>query len=252
MSKAPSRGAHYFVRNLKGSSRSSPVVHHHQVGVAASAVGSSRAFGNGARLVFQEQATVLPSPNGTVLEWTPPPSIGPTSAENSYHHHPGRGHRANYRHSGPSTGTATVLPSFWIQPAASSSSTNALLFGTSSVSPAGPSTHASLPASLAAPQPSSYSATSLPRSHRLSDPSVRIPSNKASTSGSQLTLHHGAFGIPKRPKVSAKGKEKQIDPADPLYRQLHDLQEQILSVQVGEVRFPPPAFHVTTTGESDH
>lgn len=235
MSKDLSRGAQYFVRSLKGS-KSGSSVHHHP----ASALGGVRAFGTGARLAFQEQTNAsLQHGNGTVLEWAPPVAGGSgsdgssSSSRNSY---TGRGHRANYRHSGPSSGTANVLPSFWIQPPASSSSAaNALLFGTSSVSAAGPSTNASLPSSLAAPQPSSPPSTTLPRSHRLADAGLQIPPTKASASGSQLTLHHGAFGIPKRPKASAKGKEKQIDVTEPLSAQLQELQEQLLSVQVGEV-----------------
>ena len=236
MSKAPSRGASYLVRSLKGSSSKSTVVHH-QVAAAG-----ARAFGTSARLAFQEQTSVPSSSSagsGTVLEWAPPAagsSNGEGSARNGYQYgSQGRGHRANYRHSGPSNGTSNVLPSFWIQPPASSAATNALLFGTSSISAPGPSSHSGLSSSLAAPQPSSSSSTDLPSSSRLSEPGVRIPPRKASTNGAQLTLHHGAFGIPKRPKASVKGKEKEVDLGDPLVKQLQDLQEHLLSVQVGEV-----------------
>ena len=237
MSKAPSRGASYLVRSLKGSNKST------------TAIPGIRSIGTGARLAFQDQASVplsssSSSASGTVLEWSPPTAgatsgNGEGSARNGYHSHhhgpQGRGHRANYRHGAGNGGSAAVLPSFWIQPPASSTN-SALLFGTSSLSAPGPSTHATLPASLAAPQPSSSSSTDLPSSSRLDEPGVRIPPRKASASGAQLTLHHGAFGIPKRPKASVKGKEKEVDPSDTLPKQLQELQEQLLSVQVGEVR----------------
>lgn len=88
----------------------------------------------------------------------------------------------------------------------------------------------------------SGSATGNPSStFRLNLPSTRIPHHNSQIHHAQYTLHHGAYGIPKRPRASkGKGKEPAVnsegsDSATDLENAVSELQAQeLLSVQVGE------------------
>lgn len=107
---------------------------------------------------------------------------------------------------------------------------------------------------------------------------------QGSSKAPQLTLHHGAFGIPKRPKqapttttapapagpvatprlASVKGKERatEVDEAAVdgdgetasdaalLEKQLQELEGPLLSVQVGEVRYYPYDSHLRSDVQS--
>lgn len=137
--------------------------------------------------------------------------------------------------------SASILPSFWNPPASSYSSSPLPFIVTASTSAA--VTSPSLPKDIAASTSSSISSTSsseIPAGWRLDRTEVSAPSAR-STHQSQLVLHPGAYGIPKRPKRNDKGKGRESDlqteldaAADAHQQQIAEMQRNLLSVQVGE------------------
>lgn len=157
----------------------------------------------------------------------------------------------------PSSGTTPPLPPFTSNSSPSSSSSSSAGHAVTPATTSSSSASSSLSATSTASQPAdaSYPAPFTPNPTS-TDASTSSDANaqhqqeqqsnsQISTSSHHLTLHPGAYGIPKRlsasprnttpPASSAKGKGKEVDMDESLQAQLEQLQQSLLSVQVGEV-----------------
>ena len=255
MSKASQSGLSCIVRSLatagtrKGLGQGS-------IAAEVGSISAKLSISNGARIGFYDQAgypegngaasgimqlsqnsPVLVSSSSSSLSSlsAPPSSTSSSSSSNSsrskYHSHSHSNHTRHRQH--PSHPQPSLLPSFWIQPP--SSPTSSLLFGSAANTTSAASS--SLSSSHSSPQHSSSPASSTPPSSAegLNDQDVRIPPKKPKIHTAHLTLLHGAYGIPKRPGI-VKGKVKELDSGDPTADQIVELEQPLLSVQVGEVR----------------
>lgn len=253
MSHTSSRGASYLVRRLKGKSAGV----HFPASNGGSSSKNAASFSTGARLAFFDQAaynnsgaanTNAANVAGAVAEWPQVSSESPVAQNASSGSKQYTGHRANQRHhSGNGHGPcASLLPSFWIQPPATSLHNPSLFAGAASSSK---SLAAASPAATSSASSTTSSSPTSASSEHAKDTAIRIPPRPSSSHSTHLTLHHGAFGIPKRPKVkSVKGKEREEpDPEDPTQKQIQELDGPLLSVQVGEVRDAAmPVLHTRT------